>query len=452
MLLTTDEFLTDAKLSAADHGMPSMRAVGLPAKTYYRYRGNADEARPVAAAALDEIVAALTAPLTPLEANPKPDPTVARIQRLFEVAGADYADAAEKVNQLFLANHWADGLPIVPPTEQAVRAMLKGTSRSPDEMIGLVAPRNGVATVEKIAINAVMAGAKPEYLPVIIAAMEGFTDPEFDVTHMQTSTGSFEATIIVGGPIAKELGFNSGMGLLGHGWRANSTVGRAVNLSLLNLGQTWPAENFMGLLGRRSAYTLVTFAENHDASPWPPYHTSRGFKAEDSTVPVSVIGGVSTLGPFMTVAVWSAQRVLDAAVQQLSTIGTYLGGVFAAKRIIVLTPDTAAELAATGYTPEKLRESLYDKSRVPYERLSAATRREVRRMIDDRQFTPDRAPIFDAALKEGGLVPALPSPDDIHIIVAGGSPGQSFLMGYTGPNFAHQTKKVANATMTTAGR
>ena len=86
MLLTTDEFLTDAKLSAADHGMPSMRAVGLPAKTYYRYRGNADEARPVAAAALDEIVAALTAPLTPLEANPKPDPTVARIQRLFEVA------------------------------------------------------------------------------------------------------------------------------------------------------------------------------------------------------------------------------------------------------------------------------------------------------------------------------------------------------------------------------
>ena len=343
--------------------MPSMRAVGLPAKTYYRYRGNADEARPVAAAALDEIVAALTAPLTPVEANPKPDPTTARVQRLFEVTGADYADAAEKVNQLFLANHWADGLPIVPPTEQAVRAMLKGTSRAPDEMIGLVAPRNGAATVEKIAINAVMAGAKPEYLPVILAAMEGFTDPEFDVTHMQTSTGSFEATIVVSGPIAKELEFNSGMGLLGHGWRANSPVGRAVNLSLLNLGQTWPGENFMGLLGRRSAYTLVTFAENHEASPWPPYHTSRGFKAEDSAVTVSVISGVNTLGPFMTVATWSAQRVLDAAVQQLSTIGTYLGGVFAAKRIVVLTPDMRGGAGRDGLHPREAAGVLVPKSR-----------------------------------------------------------------------------------------
>jgi hypothetical protein len=169
-------------------------------------------------------------------------------------------------------------------------------------------------------------------------------------------------------------------------------------------------------------------------------------------VSVSVIGGVTALGPYMTVATWSPQRVLDAAVQQLSTIGTYLGGVYAAKRIVVLTPDTATELAAMGYTPQTLREYLYEQSRVPFERLSANTRRELRRMLDDRQFTADRAPIFEAALQEGGRVPALPSPDDIHIVVAGGSPGQPFLMGYSGPNFAHATKKVTHATLTDAGR
>ena len=428
-----------------------MRTVALPSETYYRYRGNVEEVRPVVAAAFNDIIAAWTKPLTADEASPKADDTK-RPPRFIEVSGADYADAAEKVNQQFLADHWADGLPIIPPTEQAVKAMLKGTTRPPGDILGIVAPRNGVATVEKVAINAVMAGAKPEYLPVILAAMEGFTDPDFDVTHMQTSTGSFEAAIIVSGSIAKELDFNSGIGLLGHGWRANSTIGRAVHLSLLNLGQTWPRENFMGLLGRRSAYTLITFAENNEASPWPPYHTSRGFKAEDSTVTVSVVGGVNTLGAYATVATWSAQRVLDAAVQQLSTIGTYLGGVYAAKRIVVLTPDCAAELVTMGYTPEKLRQYLYDKSRVPYERLSANTRREVRRMIDEHQFKPDRAPIFEAALKEGGLVPALPSPDDIHIVVGGGSPGQSFLMGYSGPNFSHQTRKVTRATLTKAGR
>ena len=430
--------------------MPPMRAVALPAKTYYRYRGNVDEVRPVATAALNEIIAALTVPLTRDEANPKVDQT-GRSPRLVEVTGADYADAAEKVNQLFLTNRWADGLPIVPPTAQAIKAMLKGTSRSPDEVIGLVAPRNGVATIEKIAINAVMAGARAEYLPVIIAAMEGFTDQDFDVTHMQTSTGSFEAALIVSGPIAKELDFNSGMGLLGHGWRANSTIGRAVRLNLLNLGQTWPGENDMALLGRVSSYTLLSFAENNEASPWEPYHASQGFRPEDSTVTVSVVGGVATVGGG-AVTPWSAQRILDSVTNQISSIGTYLGGVYAAKRIVVFHPDCAAELASMGYTPERLRQYLYEKSRVPYERLSANARREVRRMIQDRQIRPDRAPLFEEGLKDGGLVPALQSPDDIHIMVAGGSPGYSFLLGYTGPNFAHETKKVTHATMTKAGR
>ena len=126
------------------------------------------------------------------------------------MTGKDYQDAYQKVNDLFLDSRWADGLPIVPPTPELVKAMHAGTTRSPKEVIGQVAPKNGTATVEKIAVNSVMAGAKPEYFPVILAAMDGFVDKHFDLTHVQASTGSFTPVVIVNGPIAKELDFNSG--------------------------------------------------------------------------------------------------------------------------------------------------------------------------------------------------------------------------------------------------
>ncbi len=428
-----------------------MRAIALPAKTYYRARGNLKEVRPVVAAALNEIVAALTTPLTADEGKPKP-PSTGAVETKIKVTGEDYAAAAEKVNQLFLQNHWADGLPILPPTEKAVKEMLKGTTRSPQDVVGLVAPKNGQATIEKIAINSVMAGAKPEYLPVIIAAMEGFTDKNYDLTHVQASTGSFIPAIVVSGPIAKELDFNSGIGLLGHGWRANSTIGRALRLCLLNLGQTWPAVNDMALIGRLSSYTFFTFAENSDASPWEPYQVSMGYKKDESTVTVSTVAGqVTSLGGG-AVEPWTAQGILNNVVSRISGVGTYLGGVYAANRIIVLHPDCAAELAEMGYTRKSLQEYLYEQSRVPFSKLSPNTVKEVKRMIADGQIRKDRIPVFEEALKEGGRVPSLQSPDDIHILVAGGSPGYSFLIGYSGPNFAHQTRKITGATLTKAGR
>ena len=431
--------------------MPAMRAVALPANTYYRARGSVDDVRPVVAAALDEIIARLTVPRTSEEANPEALGGEQQ-DRTITVTGTDYADAAEVLNQLFLTNHWADGMPIIPPTEQAVAAMLAGIDRSPDEVIGLVAPKNGTATIEKIAINAVMAGAKPEYLPVIVAAMEGLTAEAFDLTHMQTSTGSFVPAVIVSGPIAQELDINSGIGLLGHGWRANSTIGRALRLSLLNLGQTWPGVNDMALLGRLPSYAFLTFAENIDASPWEPYHISQGFGADDSVVTVStVIGSVTSVGGG-AVSPWTAQGILNNIVSRISGIGTYLGGVYAAKRIIVLHPDCAAELAAMGYTRESLRDYLYEQARVPYSDLSANTVREVRNMIADGRIRPDRAAIFEENLREGGRVPAAQYPEDIHILVAGGSPGYSFLLGYSGPNLAHETRKVSDATLIVEGR
>lgn len=452
---TTTEFLEDAKSAARDRGMPGIRTLALPADKYYVARGDKQRLQLIANTFFDQMVGDLTRPLTPEEAKP------AQARKQMEdanikVTGKDFQDASEKVNELFLENHWADGLPIVPPTPELVKAMEAGTTRSPNDVLGQVAPKNGTATVEKIAINAVMAGAKPEYFPVILAGMEGFLDKRYDLTHVVASTGSFTPVVLVDGPIAQELNFNSGIGMLGHGWRANSTVGRALQLSLLNLGQTWPQVNFMGLTGRLEAYTFYTFAEDTAKSPWEPYNVSQGFTAGDSTVTVSSSGNPQIFGGG-AVAPWTAQGVIDQIVTQLRNRGPVWP--HAQKHILVLHPDCALELANLGYTRKSLQEYLYEQTRVPYEKLSKqvsfgqGTEEEfIRASVADGRIRPDRAQIFLDALKPGGRIPVVQSPDDFHIVVAGGSPGYDLLFTYPGTNWAHQTKKVTDATLTKAGR
>jgi hypothetical protein len=452
---TTTEFLDDARSAARDRGMPGIRTLALPANKYYVGRANQQELQPIADAFFDKMVDALTRPLTAEEAKPS------QAQKLHEdanikVTGKDFVDASEKVNELFLDNHWADGLPIVPPTPELVKAMLAGTTRSPKDVIGQVAPKNGTATVEKIAINAVMAGAKPEYFPVILAAMEGFTDKHYDLTHVVASTGSFTPVVVVDGPIGQELGFNSGIGMLGIGWRANSTVGRALQLSLLNLGQTWPQVNFMGLTGRLEAYTFYTFAEDTAKSPWEPYNVSQGFQPGDSTVTVATSWNPSIYGGG-AVAPWTGQGVIDQIVARIRS-----GGVrwpHSQTYILVLHPDCAVDLADHGYTRKSLQEYLYEQTRVPYEKLSrevsfghGSEEDFIRASVADGRIRPDRAHIFLDNLKPGGRVPVVQSPDDFHIVVAGGSPGYDLLFSYPGTNWAHQTKKITGATLTKAGR
>jgi len=450
----TNEFLEDATSAAKDRGMPGIRILALPADKYYRFRASKEELQPFASLCFDHMIEALTRPLTQEEAKPSPLPR-RRESGTIQVAGKDFLDAFEKTNELFLGNRWSDGLPIVPPAPALVTAMLTGTTRSPQEIIGQVAPKNGTATVEKIAINAVMAGAKPEYFPVILAAMEGFTDPHYDLTHVQASTGSFTPVVMVGGPIAQELGFNSGIGMLGHGWRANSTVGRALRLSLLNLGQTWPQVNDMALTGRLEAYTFFTFAEDTLRSPWEPYHVSRGYKHEDSTVTVATSVNPAVFGGG-AVTPWTGQGVIDSMVARMKG-----GGVVwphSQTYILVLHPDCAVDLANHGYSRRSLQEYLYEQTRVPYEKLAGPVffghDNEVdfiRASIADGRIRPDRAPIFLDALKPGGRVPVVQSPDDFHVMVAGGSPGYDLLFSYPGTNWANQTKRISGATLTAAG-
>jgi len=194
----------------------------------------------------------------------------------------------EELQQLFIDNNWTDFLPITLPTEERVAAMLKGTSHKPDEVVGRMRPTSfrefWEFTVEKVAVNAVMAGARPEYFPVILAlAASG-------ITARSSSTTSMATISVVNGPIRKEIGMNTGIGAMGPYGHANVTIGRAFSLLSQNLqGGSVPDESYMGTLGNALVYSNC-FAENEEKSPWEPLHVSKGMKASDSAV--SVFSGV----------------------------------------------------------------------------------------------------------------------------------------------------------------
>ena len=466
LFLVASGFDHDAEEAAIDNGMPTIRRLLIPGFVW----GQPSEKKIILAkASFADMIKALTRPLTPEEAKPKPIGKEAYSP--VKVTAASYEEAVEKFNQVFLENQWGDGLPLVPPTRQAVQWMLSGTSRSPDEVIGKVATKNGVATIQKIAVNAVMAGAKPEYLPLVIAAMEGFTDKAFDLLHPQASMGQFNLAVIVSGAIGEEINMNSSTGFLGHGWRANNTIGRAVRLCLINLGHMWPGVNDMARVGRQSAHTLYTFAENQKFNPWPPYHVIQGYKPEDSCVTVSTIGNyakyaVTTLGSVGMAAEMQLNEVIKSILERREALALYKPGVFdpyalPAKYIFLIPPELAQSYQKQGFTRESLREYIYQKTSVPYEELSPKEIQSIQGKIKisiageglvGGRIPPDRIPVFQEALKPGGKVPMVITPEDIQLFVVGYPVGgQIVQMSYHRAPYkwnSHQTKLIRGATLT----
>jgi hypothetical protein len=224
---------------------------------------------------MQEVIEGLTGMLNGHLA-PEPERTT---PRLVEPATED------ELRELFEANHWTDFLPIVLPAEERVAAMLAATSHKPDEVVGRMQPTHNRGyweyTVEKVAVNAVMAGARPEYFPVILALAAS------QITARSSTSSSAAPMVVVNGPIRHEIGMNSGVGAMGPFNRANATIGRAYGLLSMNgQGGSVPGETFAGSLGNGYAYNNLTFAENEERSPWEPLHVSKGFKPGDSTVSI----------------------------------------------------------------------------------------------------------------------------------------------------------------------
>ena len=179
-----------------------------------------------------------------------------------------------EIFDLYYEKGWTDGLPIYPPTEAAVGEMLRYTDRSPQDVVAIIPPKNGAATVEKIAINAVMAGCRPEYLPLLIAAIEAIVRPEYNLYGRQTTTHPGAHLVIINGPIRHELDVNCKHNVFGHGWRANATIGRALRLVLINVAGNKPGVTDMATHGHPGKYSFC-MGEDEEGSPWTPFHVDR---------------------------------------------------------------------------------------------------------------------------------------------------------------------------------
>jgi hypothetical protein len=313
-------------------------------------------------------------------------------------------DDAEIIRDELDAAGVTDGLPVVAPTPLRVARMLKHNGYAPDEVVAELPPVYGAATWQAIAINAVMAGCLPEYLPVIGAAVEALAAGEFNLMGIATTTGSVGPLVIVNGPVADEIGMNAGGNALGPGNRANATIGRAISLVLRNVGGAVPGEFDMATLGQPAKYTCC-FAENEGQSPWAGLHVDRGFPPESSVV--TVVGAAGTVEVVDSCSNEPGDLAQTFAESMLipGTVGSggLLGG---GEPLIIMPPELARIFAKHGYSKAHVAAAIYERAVMPLERLSPAVREHLKGL----RVAADQSSSIRAAAR----------PEDVMIVVAGG--------------------------------
>ena len=248
---------------------------------------------------------------------------------------------------------WTDGLPVIPPTEIRVVRMLAGTTRSPDEVVGVIPPNQVPCTVEKVAINAVMAGCKPEYLPVVLAAVEAACMDAFCLHGLLATTYFSSPVVIVNGPISRAVGMNSGVNALGQGNRANATIGRALQLVVRNVGGGRPGEIDRAMLGNPGKYTFC-FAEDEASSPWEPLSVERGFQEGTSTVTLFAGDGVQAVSDQLSRSPESLVRTYALCLRNVAHPKIPM----AADAMLVVSPEHARVFREAGWTKSRLKDEL----------------------------------------------------------------------------------------------
>ena len=322
------------------------------------------------------------------------------------------------INRLYQERGWTDGLPVVPPTEEAVAAMLRYTDRQPRDVIAVLPPRQGEATMERMAINAVMAGCRPEFLPVVVTAIEALADPAFNLDSVQATTHPVAPLMIVNGPIARELGINSGYNAFGQGFAPNLTIGRAVRLILMNVGGGLPGTGDRSTQGS-PAKIAYCVAENEEANPWEPLQVELGYPRETSTVTVFGCEGPHNIQDHYSYTGLGILKVVAGAMGQAGSNNLLSGGA----PILTLGPEHAATIARDGFSKKEVKDFIFEHARFPLGRLH----HEFRKFLVDARKNPDR---------DDTMVPIVKSPEDITIIVAGGAGKHSCWQ----PTFGDQTR------------
>ena len=324
----------------------------------------------------------------------------------------EFTGTIEEVNTLFFERGWSLGLPVIPPTPELLKEMLRGISRQPDEVIGQAPPRMGLLTVELVAVNAVMAGCKPEYMPLLIAALEALLAPEVTWRGGLATTGTSQSVVIVNGPIVREIGLAHEQGAAGKGYHPNAAIGYAINLIGYTVGGSKPPSIDMSTLGSPADFVCWVFGENEDKLPpgWEPLHVERGFKKSDSVVTVLV-----SYPPVDNVDHWSTTpqdhlRWWSYLVSPLLNVGGPCAPVVIEQNpIVAIGPEHAQLIASEGWTKGDFRQALWKQARIP---LSAWP-------TDPpgmKQFIDNFGPVTSES-----MIPITLKPEQFLIVIAGGA-------------------------------
>ena len=321
----------------------------------------------------------------------------------------------------YIEEGMTDGLPVIPPTRTRVEAMIAAAGRDPDEVLGLLPPAYEEVTVRDVAVNATMAGCLPEYLPVVLAAVEVMLEPSFHLDHLATSTKGNAPLIIVNGPVRHKIGLNCRKNVLGPGTRANATIGRAIRLLLINVGHSVPGVTDQSCFGHAGKFTY-TLGEDEEGSPWEPLHVEAGYAAGDSTVTVM---GAEAPRYISTIAnpVYP-EIILIRLADVLSTVASF-GMTGRSEAFVLLNPDHRDALAAAGWSKADVRGFLYERSG--------------RRAADlEMGQPPGKAGSLPHLRELGDYAPddwvsLFASPEDVHVVAAGGE-GIVSLVCYGSPS------------------
>ncbi|MDH3600713.1 MAG: hypothetical protein OEU26_13855 [Candidatus Tectomicrobia bacterium] len=346
--IVSGRFEEDAIASARAFAMPDLQFVIVP--RIYRNLAH-DECIRQTEAVIDDLVHVLTN-----RDDHKRLSTIETADR-HRFEGADRYDAVLQMNEDFIMRDWGDGFPLSPATGQAVHELMQGTSLAPDHLVCDMPPGFGLATVEKIAINAAMAGAKPAHMPVIIAAVQALSQlGSHGGKSLLMSTSCHAPMLVVNGPIAQDLGLNPGSGLgPGRDNRVNITIGRAFSLCLRNLGYWYPGQMDMDTIGTTRKF-VHCLAENEAMSPWEPYHVDKGFRRDESAISIFVTDGELDVQDQGNT---TAEGLLKT-IAYGCTFGTRsLGEGHRAERLIFMPPDVARPVGAQGFSKRGAKEFIH---------------------------------------------------------------------------------------------
>jgi hypothetical protein len=363
----------------------------------------------VATVTVDDVIESLT--VQPEEATGSAEPAPRDVV---------FTGTFEEVNKFFYENKYSDGLPIVPPTTDKVEEFLKFTDRPPDEVLGILLPDQREATVWNVAVNGVMSGCRPEYMPVLIAIVEALADPKYGVEHSGNTPGS-EELVIINGPIVKDLGFNYEQGVLRVGFQANTSIGRFVRLYLRNVPGFLPHTTDKGCYGNTWRVLLAENEDVLDEIGWSTMSVSRGFEKGENVVTIArMMGGDLIISAEGT----TAEEILDPRIttrlttllewQIIFTANMDKGWACSETPLLLLTPVLAQTIAESGWSKEDVQQYLFENARVPVTRprlagvdLCAAVAEGTLPEVFCESTDPNR------------LVPVVCSPDDILISVTG---------------------------------